>query len=116
MKRHISVRLDPALYEQMKLSAKQRGTSVSEVIAAAVSAYLSQNDEQLARIEGLSRRVDDNHASVIVALDRQLIQLGELIAMVLAEPRQGSRIASSSADMAEQIRSIQQRKQMNQPT
>ncbi|WP_447586123.1 hypothetical protein [Pseudoxanthomonas mexicana] len=115
MKQHISVRLEPAMLEQMKSSAKQRGMTVSEVIASAVASYLTRDDEQLARIEILSRRIDDNHSTVLSAMDRQLIQLGELIAMVLTEPKQTLRPTSSSSDMAEQIRAIQQRKQMGDP-
>lgn len=97
------------MFEQIKISAKQRGTSVSEVIAMAVAEHLSQSNEQIARMDALARRVDDNHRSVMSGFDNQLIKLGELVAMVLPQSSSDIRAVSGGDRLQDRINSYNNR-------
>ena len=96
MSRHTSIRLQPGLADRLKDLAELKRCTFSHLVNEAVIMFLNKEDQIGQRLDATRNAIDHNHSELKEVIHnavatmkqdnaRQVIQIGELIAMLAGE-------------------------------
>lgn len=138
MSRHTSIRLQPGLADRLKDLAELKRCTFSHLVNEAVIMFLNKEDQIGQRLDATRNAIDHNHDEMKTVMtelvgtmkkehDKQLIKLGELIAMLASDmktnppmdrrtqrdDRLANIVPSSSADVLARIEEIERQRNGN---
>lgn len=85
MTKRITTRIDDATHQRIQMAAKEQSVDMSAIVCLALADYFNGSEVLSAKLDAIRRAMDNHQETLTKRLELQVVQLGELLAMVIGE-------------------------------
>ena len=98
MTKRITTRIDDATHQRIQMAAKEQSVDMSAIVCLALADYFNGSEVLSAKIDAMRRAMDNHQETLTKRLELQVVQLGELLAMVLGDQSSTSPVSKGEDD------------------